>query len=219
MVNPAPNFDHLASPYRWLEYFTFGPYLQRCRTHFLPQLTSCRTALVMGDGDGRFTAHLLHAISNICVHAVDASPAMLRALRRSAGPYTNHLTTEIADLRRWQPSASARYDLIASHFFLDCLTSAETTSLASRLAPVLTPNTIWLVSDFAIPPTVFGRVVAAPLIATLYRVFRVLTNLRIDHLPDHRKALEAAGWHLQAEHTHLCGLLVSQLWRPFVRSS
>jgi hypothetical protein len=215
-VNSTPNFNRLARPYRWLEYLTFGPYLQRCRTHFLSQMVyeirQCRSALILGDGDGRFTSRLLTANPEIRVHAVDLSPPMLAALRKSAGSHANRITTEIADLRHWQPATSASYDLVATHFFLDCLTTEEIAALAQRLAPTLTHNAIWLVSEFASPPNVFGRVVAAPLVALLYRAFRAITNLQLNHLPDHRQSLEAFGWLLQSQRSHLNGLLVSQLW-------
>ena len=55
-----PNFDRVARLYRWAEYLLLGPLLARTRKHFLPQLTSATHALVLGDGDGRFLAHLLH---------------------------------------------------------------------------------------------------------------------------------------------------------------
>ena len=73
----APNFNHLARIYRWLEYLTFGPFLWRCRVHFLPQLSDCRSALVLGDGDGRFTARLLRENPHLRVMAIDGSPGMI----------------------------------------------------------------------------------------------------------------------------------------------
>src|SRR5206468_3304021 len=54
-----PNFNLIARPYRALEHLTFGPALQRTRTHFLPLLADRQNALILGDGDGRFTAALL----------------------------------------------------------------------------------------------------------------------------------------------------------------
>ena len=210
---PSPNFDPLAKPYRWLEYLTFGPYLQRTRTHYVQQLIHCRQALILGDGDGRFTASLLRINPQIQIHAIDASPKMLQALQKSAGSNADRVTTETADLRYWQPPSNARYDLIAAHFFLDCLTTEEISTLAQRLTPSTTPNAQWLLSEFAIPPTIFGHLLATPLIAFLYRAFRLLTNLRLTHLPNHQSALENSGWTLQASHPHLSGLLISQLWR------
>jgi SAM-dependent methyltransferase len=207
-----PNFNYLARLYRWLEYLTFGLFLQRTRTHFLPELTHCRRALILGDGDGRFTARLLRTNPQIQVHAVDASPRMLHSLQKEAGHHARRVTLEIADIRHWHPQSKNQYDLIVTHFFLDCLTISEVDDLIHRLAAATTSTTLWLISEFTIPPTLFGRIIAAPLVACLYLAFHLLTNLRLDHLPDHRQALTASGWSLQSKRTYLCGLLVSELW-------
>jgi len=212
-TDPAPNFDPLARPYRWLEYLTFGPFLWRCRIHFLPHLAGCRSALVLGDGDGRFTARLLRDNPQIHIHAVDASPRMIALLQRNAKPDFACLTTEVADLRLWKPAESPRYDLIVTHFFLDCLTTEEITALARSLTPAVAPGGFWLVSEFTIPPTAFGRAVAMPLVAILYRAFRLFTGLRPQSLPGYACALTASGWTIQSQRPHLRGLLLSQLWQ------
>jgi SAM-dependent methyltransferase len=210
----APNFDGLARLYRWMEYLSFGPFLWRCRIHFLHRLADCRSALVLGDGDGRFTARLLRANPAICVHAVDLSPRMIESLERVAAPCRNRLVAEVADLRSWNPEASGqRYDLVVTHFFLDCLSTGEVMDLARRVAPALARDAVWLVSEFGIPPTRFGRALAAPVVASLYYAFRLLTGLRVRSLPEYGQVLTAAGWSLKAECTHLRGLLVSQLWQ------
>jgi ubiquinone/menaquinone biosynthesis C-methylase UbiE len=208
----TPDFNRLARPYRWLEYLSFGPFLSRARRHFLPQLAHSRHALILGDGDGRFTASLLRANPAVRIEAVDASPVMLQALERRCAAHRKRLTTHHADARNWQPATEAGYDLIATHFFLDCLTTAEVANLAERLLRIATPDVQWIVSDFGIPDSPFGRLFAAPLVAVLYRAFRLLTGLKPQALPDHRFALTAAGWTLYAESLHLHGLLVSQLW-------
>lgn len=212
-TSSAPNFNRLARIYRWLEYLTFGPFLWRCRTHFLPELTNCRHALILGDGDGRFSARLLRENSEIKIHAVDASPHMIESLQQASERHAARLTTEVADLRTWKPANLAKYDLIVTHFFLDCLATEEVAALARRLTPAVDPHALWLVSEFAVPPTPFGRIIAAPLVGALYRAFRLITHLRQQSLPDHRNALTASGWVLQLESTHLRGLLLSQLWQ------
>lgn len=218
-LNAAPNFDRLAGPYRWLEYFSFGPILWRCRVYFLPQFGQCRRALVLGDGDGRFTAELLIRNAEITIHAVDVSPTMIQTVERAAKAHSSRLTTEIADLRTWSPAPGRLYDLIVSHFFLDCLTSGEVASLVQRLAASVAPGALWVVSDFAVPRTRFGLLIARPLVSALYFAFRRLTGLQIRALPDHSQALAAGGWRLQSERKRLNGLLVSQLWeRPGLRS-
>ena len=211
-VTGPPSFDRLARPYRWLEYLTFGPLLQRCRTYYLVQVSGCRSGLILGDGDGRFTASLLSANPEVRIHAVDGSPAMLQALRRACRSHAGRVTTEAADLRSWSPVPGTRYDLIASHFFLDCLSTAEIASLAARLQPALHENALWIVSDFAIPPGAFGRRFAAPMVALLYRVFGILTGLQVRSLPDHAVALHSAGWSRIALRSHLRGLLISEIW-------
>ena len=205
------NFDLLARPYRWMEYLTFGPLLARCRLTFLADLTHCRQAMVLGDGDGRFTARLLRSNPFIRIDAVDASPAMLRTLVRRAGPLASRVRAHHADARAWQP-ASPPCDLIATHFFLDCLTTTEIRALAQRLRSHAAPSALWLVSEFAVPPTLFGRLIARPIVASLYCAFGLLTGLGIRTLPDHSAAFLEAGFVLLKSHTRLRGLLVSELW-------
>jgi SAM-dependent methyltransferase len=216
-IEPAPDFDRLARVYRWMEWLSFGPALARSRRFFLSELGECRHALVLGDGDGRFTAHLLAHNPVIRVEAVDASPAMLSELRRRAGPHRRRVETHLADLRAWTPSGS-NYDLVVTHFFLDCLSTDEATHLARRAHSCMAPNGAWLVSEFNEPAGWFGRMVAGPLISFLYRGFGLLTGLEIRRLPDHRKALSEAGFALIRRHSWLGGLLVSELWQRRSRS-
>lgn len=208
----APTFDKLARAYRWMEYLSFGPSLSRCRTEFLADLSHCRNALVIGEGDGRFTARLLAASPEIRANAIDASPAMLHALALRAGKDAERVRAEVADARAWQPANSGPYDLVVTHFFLDCLTTAEVRSLAEKIRSAAAPNTLWVVSEFAVPRTLFGRIVGRPLISALYLAFGILTGLRIRTLPDHAGALAHAGFRLTRRRKRLCGLLVSELW-------
>jgi len=207
-----PQFDRLAQFYRWMEYFSFGPLLMRCRIEFLPRLAHCRNALLIGDGDGRFTARLLETNHEIRVDAVDSSPAMLKALVRRARKSSSRLRTEVADARAWQPCNSEPYDLIVTHFFLDCLTTDEVRSLAARVRAASTRNAIWLVSEFAVPQSIFGRIVARPLVFALYLAFGILTGLRIRTLPSYPAALAESGFRLANRRTRLWGLLASELW-------
>jgi SAM-dependent methyltransferase len=208
-----PNFNHLARAYRWMEYASFGPWLWRCRCTFLDQLKTRRNALVVGDGDGRFTARLLGENPGVVIDALDVSHNMLRALIRNAGLRSARVRVHLADARLWD-SAGTRYDLIVTHFFLDCLTTKEVNSFANRLRPCVTPEALWVVSEFAVPRSLFGWLVAFPVVTGLYLAFDLLTGVAVHHLPDHRKALANAGFTLVEERKRLGGLLVSQLWKP-----
>ncbi|HTW48100.1 MAG TPA: methyltransferase domain-containing protein [Acidobacteriaceae bacterium] len=213
---PPLRFDRVARIYRAMEYLSFGPLLERCRFSHLPHLRAARRALVLGDGDGRFTARLLAEHRGIRADAVDLSPAMLHLLRRrvAGGGAARRLTTTCADARSFLPSASD-YDLVVTHFFLDCLTPEETAQLIARVLPCLAPGAVWLVSEFAVPNR--GRVrrwLAQTLIASLYAAFRVLTGLTVRRIPPWRDLLAQAGFAPAASHAWLGGLLVSELWQP-----
>jgi ubiquinone/menaquinone biosynthesis C-methylase UbiE len=206
------NFDGIARPYRWLEYLTLGPLLQRCRTHFLGDLLDRRQALILGDGDGRFTARLLQANAEIQVTAVDTSARMLGLLRTRCDASDARLRLKTIQQNALEYAPRASTDLIVSHFFLDCLTQAEVDTLIPRLTRYTAPDTLWLVSDFRIPTNGL-RLPARFFVRTLYFAFRVLTGLRTTRLPDHAGPLTGAGFRRIADHKSLGGLLITELWR------
>jgi len=208
---PPPNFNPVARIYRLTEYLSFGPLLQRARTHFLPQLPPLHQALVLGDGDGRFLARLLAREHHLSALAVDTSATMLRLLR-------HHCQTDIQRVRTLQASAltiipAPGTDLIVTHFFLDCFTQPEVDALAKTLAANTAPGTFWLLSDFAIPPSLILRPFAALYIRFLYLAFRVLTGLRVTHLPDPQSALAAADFDRIARHEFLAGFIYTEVWQ------
>ena len=199
------NFDRVARLYRYAEYLTLGPLLQRTRTHFLPQLTHTRRALLLGDGDGRFLAKLLTQNPTLKATAVDSSAEMLALLRTRCDAETVH-----TNALTYNPSPDT--DLIVTHFFLDCFTQPEINTLGHRLAASTRPGTLWLLSDFRIPNNLL-RPLARIYIRTLYFAFRLLTNLRVTRLPDPAAALTSAGFHRVAHHQTLGGILYTELWQ------
>ncbi|MHB1935258.1 MAG: class I SAM-dependent methyltransferase [Acidobacteriaceae bacterium] len=214
MEPDTPNFDSLAHVYRWMEYFSFGPMLERCRFCFLSRCNHARHALVLGDGDGRFTARLLGANPNVQVDAVDASGAMLAAMRERAriSPDADaRLRTTQADLRRFTPT-DEMYDLVVSHFFLDCLTDDDVSALIERLLPYLTEDAIWVVSEFSVPEKGLRRTTARMLIRSLYLAFAIMTRLRVHRIPNYAKAFRDHGFHRREHAEYLGEMLIGELW-------
>jgi SAM-dependent methyltransferase len=209
-----PSFDLVARPYRWLEYLTLGRALEHCRLHFLPNLLQQKRALILGDGDGRFLAELLRQNPRLRADAVDTSPTMLLLLRQRCEALAPNASTR---LTTHQTNAltcplDGPYDLVVTHFFLDCLTQPDLETLINRIAPTLSPEALWLVSDFHIP-TGLMRLPAKILIRSLYLAFRILTNLRTTKLPDHATPLQHAGLNRIAHQHRLAGLLLTELWQ------
>jgi SAM-dependent methyltransferase len=211
-----PNFDPIAHPYRWLEYLTLGPTLQRCRLHHLPKLLQQKNALILGDGDGRFLSRLLAANPSLQADAVDTSKTMLQLLRRrceAAEPSsTPRLHAHHTNALTYSSSNPEKYDLVVTHFFLDCLTQSDLEALITRTAPTLAPNALWLLSDFRIPAGPMGHP-AKLFVRSLYLAFRLLTGLRTTHLPDHATALANAGLTRISNYHSLAGLLTTELWQ------
>jgi SAM-dependent methyltransferase len=205
------NFDRIARPYRWLEYLSFGPMLERCRFCRLPQLSDTKRALVLGDGDGRFLARLLSQNPELHADVVDLSPAMLRLLnaRAAAVGAPDRITLHCVDALEFKPAGN--YDLVVTHFFLDCLTTDELRALAARLRTHLCPEACWVVSEFAIPRGLLSFP-ARLIVRGLYAAFHLLTGLEALHLPDYPVALRVCGLTLVSRRRWLAGLLVSELW-------
>jgi SAM-dependent methyltransferase len=214
-LSSLPNFDRVALVYRWMEYLSFGSMLERCRFQFLNRCAKARHALVLGDGDGRFTARLFRVNPIVKVDAVDGSTAMLAALRRRAliadVRADARLQTIHADLRSWTPDGNA-YDLVVSHFFLDCLTDQDVQDLVRRVVPHLAPNAEWLVSEFAVPPGRWRARFSRLLIRFLYFAFARWTGLEVKQIPDFAAAFKQHGFQRMTRATFQGGLLTSEVW-------
>ncbi len=195
--------------------------LERVRFCRLSELAASRQAVVLGDGDGRFTAKLLATAPCLQVHAVDTSPEMLRLLTARAGIYGARLTTGCADLtdplqlrRAFTAQPAQSVDLVATHFFLDCLTGPQIRALLATLEPVLQDGALWVISEFAIPARRgLCRAGSRLLVRSLYAVFGLLTGLGVRCLPDHATQLRSSGLVLACRQSWLGGLLVSELWQ------
>jgi ubiquinone/menaquinone biosynthesis C-methylase UbiE len=208
------DFDRIARPYRWLEYMSFGPWLARCRNTQLAHLSSARHALLLGDGDGRFLARLLEENPSLTADVVDSSEAMLRILdrriRRRRPAARHRVCLHHADALQWKPTAS--YDLIVSHFFLDCFFPRQLEQLFAGLLPYALPGAQWVISEFGIPRNAFAAYLARGIVGSLYRAFGVLTGLPVRALPDYATYLLRRGLAPSQERRYLGGLLCSQVW-------
>jgi ubiquinone/menaquinone biosynthesis C-methylase UbiE len=216
VIKPA-NFDRVARPYRWLEYMSFGPCLERCRDAQLAHLTGARRALLLGDGDGRFLARLLAANPTLTADVVDSSQSMLTILEqriRSSGPQARRrICLHRADALEWNLSGS--YDLIVSHFFLDCFFPCQLEQLFDRVLPHALPGARWVISEFAIPRNPLAAYLARGIIGLLYRAFGLLAGLPVRALPEYASPMLSRGLVLSHNRRYLCCLLCSQVWtRP-----
>jgi SAM-dependent methyltransferase len=192
--------DGIARWYRWIEYAGFGRALERRREAFLNHVADARRVLAMGDGDGRALAALLAAAPHACVDYIDVSARMLELARKRAG--TEHVNYRCEDARI-AGLPSAEYDLIVTHFFLDCFDENDLEPLVARLSDAAAPRSRWLISEFR------GH---GWLVRVLYLFFRFATGLRTRRLVDHHPLLQRHGFRLAHHEDAWRGLLTSELW-------
>ena len=165
---------------------------------------------MLGDGDGRFCAALLKANPAVCLDAVDSSAGMLHLLQRGAvrAHAEERIKMHHQDVRAGLPPGP--FDLVCTHFFLDCLTELEITALVASVCEEM-PEGHWVISEFAVPGGV-ARWPASVLISMLYLSFRLLAGLQVQALSDHGKVLRSRGFVSISTQTRLCGVLRAELW-------
>ncbi len=205
------SFDRIARSYRWLEYGAFGRELERRRSRYLGDLSGRQRALVLGDGDGRFLATLTARHPGMRIDYIDGSAKML-ALARQRISKTANVQFYHADAMHWQ-YRDAEYDLVATHFFLDCFTNEQLRTLIAKVAAATQADALWIVSEFRHATGAgIASVRTKAWIAILYRFFRLTANLQVDRLPDYGPILTQHAFRLLREERVAHDLLVSQLW-------
>lgn len=217
------NCDWLAPHYHWIERAAFGGNLQRCRLGLLADVTRRLPAqakvLILGEGDGRFLARSGPHWPDAQIDLIDNSPRMLqlaqRRLERQPAKHCPAVHFLAIDARQWARSKpDTDYDLIITHFFLDCFAGEELAELINGLSRWLRPGGYWWYSDFA---SGTGSAQEARRnwfkLRLMYLAFRLATGLetgRLDRCDSHFSRL---GMSLVLEKSWQRGFLISQLWQ------
>ncbi|HZE58336.1 MAG TPA: class I SAM-dependent methyltransferase [Chthoniobacterales bacterium] len=206
------SFDAVAPWYRTLETIAFGNALQRARVACLDEIGSPRHGLIVGEGNGRFLAELLRTQPAIEIDCVDASERMLHLAQQRLGHDSSRVRFVRDDITFWAPPAG-QYDLIVTHFSLDCFPADQVADIVRKLSHSATGNTVWLLADFRIPSESFDRLRARAWLATMYAFFRVAAGIEARQLVDPSPFLRAAGFTLERQNLLRHGMLKSELWR------
>ena len=215
------SFDRLAPHYRWMEAVLAGNKLQRCRTSFLSEAAEARSALVAGEGNGRFLVALLRTNPSARVLCVDGSARMLERARgrlRRAGIQAPRVEFVQADLTAWSPPP-ALFDLLVTHFFLDCFRPEQIAAIVSRFSRAALPEARWLVADFCEPAAGPARWRARVILAVMYWFFRRAAALEARRLTAPDAFLEEHGFRLRQRRRSEWGLLHTDLWQRGVATA
>jgi ubiquinone/menaquinone biosynthesis C-methylase UbiE len=210
------SFDGIAPWYRTLETIAFGSNLQRARIACLGEIDKPRRALIVGEGNGRFLRELIGAHPEIEIDCVDASERMLRLARdrvqRERPGRTDRIRFLQHDIATWSPPED-RFDLIVTHFFLDCFPEDRVAEIVARLSRAAAVNATWLLADFCIPAGGFARFRTDIWLNMMYRFFRLTSGIKASELADPSPFLRAAGFALTTQQLLRGGMVKSELWR------
>ncbi|MEO8439636.1 MAG: class I SAM-dependent methyltransferase [Spartobacteria bacterium] len=204
------SFDRVAPHYRWLETLVFGRQLQHARTSFVREVDRSRRVLVAGEGDGRFLEEFVRAHPGAAIDCVEASARMIELARARAGLETvNFILSGIHEVAL--PVAS--YDLIVTHFFLDCFEEDALARVIEKLARAATVDAAWLIADFHPPRSGWRRWWARSLIAVMYWFFRSTAGIEACRLVDYHPLLYEEGFTLAHQATSPNEMIISEWWR------
>jgi ubiquinone/menaquinone biosynthesis C-methylase UbiE len=209
------SFDAVAPWYRALETIAFGKALQQARVACLDDIGSPRRALIAGEGNGRFLAALLQRHPLIRIDCVDSSQRMLDLARQHILQTIPNEVGRVAFLRHdvvsWTPNG--RYNLIVTHFLLDCFSTRQVGLIIAKLAQAAAPDASWLLADFRIPEAGFARGHARAWLAVMYWFFRCVAGIEARELVDPSPFLHVEGFVRQRQDLFRNGMLKSELWR------
>ncbi len=208
-MNPSRGYDQLARFYRPIEFLAFGRALERARFQHFDRLRDCKRILLLGDGDGRGLALACRLAPHARIDSVDFSAGMLdRAAQRLQPADHTRVTLRQADALTadFPPNT---YDAVTTLFFLDCFSDAQIRVFIAHLQPALTPNALWLHTDFVLPSRGFHRLRARVMLTLMLAFFRWQTGLSVRALPDSETLLHSAGFHRIAESSWQGGFILS----------
>jgi hypothetical protein len=130
-----------------------------------------------------------------------------RTGRRSAGTdFVRGLLPE------WTPPPGV-FDVVVTHFFLDCFPAATLERIIDSLAAAATPDAQWLLADFCEAPSGFARQRSRAILWLMYRFFRFTTHIPARRLVCPDSFIHRHGFRLSRRENSEWGLLHSDLWQ------
>jgi ubiquinone/menaquinone biosynthesis C-methylase UbiE len=210
------SFDALAPWYRTLEWIAFGDDLQRCRIACLGEIAAPHRALIVGEGNGRFLCELLRLHPAVEVDCLDASQRMLRLARkridRELPDHAERVRFLHQDVTSWA-APEHHYDLLVTHFVLDCFPEAELGGIMKKLARAGTDDANWLLADFCVPRKGMARLRAGGWLAGMYLFFRLVAHIQATQLIDPTRFMRGERFVLARQCFFQRGMLKSEMWR------
>lgn len=219
----AHPFDRIAGIYRWAEGALFGSALQQCRTHELwnPLWDSAPPGkiLLVGDGDGRFLVQLAQRFPNSEIVFMDISPKMVALAQARLAQLQQSTSEPVASVRFFVGNAllwrgpTREYDLLITHFFMDCFSKNTLELLIPTLTRSLKPSAHWWITDFHVPARGWKKWRSLFWTWALYQIFRPITQIEASRIVPLQPLLTRNGLRSVSETLLQKDLLTSMIWK------
>ena len=188
----APIYDNLAKLF-------IGKALRKAQIHFLSLIPPASGLLIAGGGTGWILEEIaaVHP-QNLSIDYVDISSKMIALAKQKnkGNNEVNFINQSIFDF-----SASKTYDIIITPFFFDNFKEEKAQKAFTILHQKLTPNGLWLYTDFQINPT--SPFWQKAVLFSMYAFFRIAANIEAARLPDIASQFNRHQYHLINSQTFL----------------
>lgn len=204
------DFSILAPIYDFLGTIVFWGALHKSQIHFLDRLPKSPKVLIVGGGTGRFLIDLLKSGKVEEVDYIDISPGMIAKARKKVGVLGKLEQVQFL-CGGMESIPSEKYDLICTHYILDCFNEEELLELVPKFKEVLRESGMLHFSDFYLDSS--SSILRRSFVGFLYFFFRILCGLKTKNLPGFKKLFEKFGFKEEAEEYLFCRLLRTALYR------
>ncbi|WP_375580362.1 class I SAM-dependent methyltransferase [Marivirga tractuosa] len=172
------DFNRISSLYDFLKILVFGKQLEKASNHFLNQISSNSSVLIIGGGTGKI---LRNFSSTHQIKYLELSEAMIRKAKK----INSEAKVEFiqADILKWV--TNEKYDLIVTSFVLDCFNDSQLNEILPKLKNILKRDGKWIQTDFY-PKSSTHKL----LIKIMYVFFNITTNLNVKKLADFNSLFE-----------------------------
>jgi SAM-dependent methyltransferase len=113
---------------------------------------------------------------------------------------------------RWDFGDCGLFDLVVTHFFLDCFRADQLQRLIPIIADQTSTHAGWLLADFRVPARGLAKARATAILWLAYQFFRIATTLPACRLTPPDPFLQAQGFRLRDRRVCEWGLLHSDFW-------
>lgn len=207
MMAALNGFNRLAPIYDPLKRLVFGDAIYRSAARYLNAIPAGARVLVIGGGTGEVLTALMASDPSCEIWFIEASSEMLRRAQQRVA----HLPARVHFIHGTEDDIpdGIRFEAIHMSFFLDVFPDEALPALCGRLASVLHPAGVWLVSDFVDSGSSWHR----HLLTVMYSFFRRVSDVGAKSLPRWQEHIEHAGWKESASGMFYADFIKSAVYR------